>query len=77
VSELSLRGADVDSPHVYEQTMDVAKAEAYLQDRGIDTKLLCKEGVVVELARQKEAKEFGKVFQESAAERFGAWMRIR
>ena len=74
VSELSLRGADVDSPHLYEQTMDLAKAEAYLQDRGIDTKLLRKEGVVVELARQKEAKEFGKVFQESAAERFGAWI---
>jgi len=74
VSELSLRGVDVDSPHLYEQTMDLAKAEAYLRDRGVDTKQLRKDGVIVELARQKDAKEFGKVFQESAAERFGAWI---
>lgn len=63
VSELSLLSADVDSPHLYEQTMDLAKAEAYLQEREIDKKLLRKEGVVVELARQKKPRNLPRYFK--------------
>lgn len=74
LEEIHKLGGQVDLDHLFNRTLDAGKASAFLREKGVDLSAFRKEGMSIALSTKKEDKQFGEVYREAAADRFGAWI---
>lgn len=74
LEEVQRLGGKVESDHLFESSLDSAKAEAYLKDLGVDLGNLRKPGLAIRMSTKKEDKVVSQHYEERAADRFGAWL---
>jgi DNA-binding Lrp family transcriptional regulator len=75
LDEIQTRGGRADADHLYDgYTLDAAKAEAFLKEKGVDMSSLRKDGISVVLSRKKEDQEIVDLYKANAKERFDSWI---
>jgi hypothetical protein len=74
LEEIQKMGGQVDLEHLFDRTLDAGKASTFLREKGVDLSAFRKEGMSIALSTKKEDKQFGEVYRNAAADRFGAWI---
>lgn len=75
LEEIKRLNGDAAAGHLFaEPEASATKAQAYLEQLGVDAKQFAAEGIALRMSTLKKDKEVGAVFERSAAERFGTWL---
>ncbi|MDH4602468.1 YqaJ viral recombinase family protein [Pseudomonas syringae] len=74
IEEVKRLNGDAEAPHLYSQSLDPKKAEAFLSNANIDIDALRTSGVTVALSTKGVHKDIGKTYQASAGEVFCDWI---
>ncbi|WP_219096327.1 YqaJ viral recombinase family protein [Pseudomonas sp. UMAB-40] len=74
LEEIQKMGGQVDLDHLFDRTLDAGKASTFLREKGVDLSAFRKDGMSIALSTKKEDKQFGEVYRNAAADRFGAWI---